>query len=156
MVRKRVFWGVIALSAVWTIVGPLGDVIDQVAPKLPWIGALIGVSEALFTAGVLTMAAAMGLRVGFNPMRWWRLRGQIRDIAFLDHPNPLFWVGFWVNVVGAVGSGLIVTIAVLTTMPPLSWGLSLFGFADLSLTFIVRREIVLWIRQAESVPAAGS
>lgn len=124
---------------------PLGSLIDRVREIGPWVGLGLLVSEVLFVAGLAIMAWSVGVRMGFNPLRW-RDRVEV-VLASLDR-SVTFWFGLAINTVGAAGTALVIVAAVLGGLPLSAWGLLLLPLADLSLTVAVRAAVVNGVRRS--------
>lgn len=150
-VRRTLFWGLIILSIGSLIFAPLQPTIDRVKEVGPWVAIGLVVSEILFVIGLAVMAGTVGVKLGFNPLKW---RSQFDVILAKLDRSPLFWVGLVINTIGAIGTGVVVLIATLTGLPPTAWGLLVLPLADLSLTAAVRAAVVGGVRgQAEETVA---
>ncbi len=118
---------------------PLGDVIDTARVAAPWVVVGLLVSEGLFIAGLGTMIVATGSRLPSNPFRW---RAQLLDALKGALHTKVFWLGFWVNLVGAVGTAVIGAAAVFIVLPPLGYGLLIVPALDLFATVVIRSAVV--------------
>jgi hypothetical protein len=59
----------------------------------------------------------------------------------------LFWLGFWVNSLGAVGSAVIMSIGLIFYLPLESYGLLGIAFADLATTIVIRKAMLSGVRK---------
>jgi len=100
---------------------------------------VVTVSELLFITGLLIMAITVGHDIGVNPFKWRRHINQVMKKVAID---KFFWVGFWINFAGALGTGMVFTIVTILLLPPQSWGLAVVGFIDLFITMALRREVL--------------
>ncbi|MEM7323854.1 MAG: hypothetical protein AAF531_12275 [Actinomycetota bacterium] len=151
--RRILFWGLIVLSIGSLLFAPLGPTIDRVKEVGPWVAAGLLASEALFVLGLALMAATVGVKLGPNPLRW---RSQFDTILAKLDRTPMFWVGLILNTVGALGTGVVILIAVLTGLPPTAWGLLVLPLADLSLTAAVRAAVVGGVRGHRKDPVVNT
>lgn len=101
--------------------------------------ASIAVSEALFILGLFIMSMVVGVDLGKNPFKW---RAHFRTLVSQVRKQKLFWVGFWINAVGAIGSGVLIIISVIVLLEPKYWALCIIGLIDLIITLAIRFEIL--------------
>lgn len=134
-------WTLILGSLALTFLSPLGLLKERIVDNLPWVATGALISESLFTIGLAIIAADVGVKLGRNPLQW---RQKLLPMLRQATKGKLFWVGFWVNTVGALGSGLIVGTGIVLTFPPQSWGLVIIPFLDLSLTIAIRTAAIEW------------
>lgn len=97
----------------------------------------------MFILGLLLMAGAAGVHLGFNPMRW-----KSRTPQLLNQLNrtKLFWGGLAINTIGALGTGLVIGAGVISGLPWQSWGLLAIPAADLALTISLRTVVLTGVR----------
>lgn len=129
------------------------DTVDRILEHLWWAGTGLLVSEAVFVGGLAVMLAALGMRLSPNPMRW---RRQWRAAARKATSTPTFWVGFWINAVGALATGVIGTAAVVVTLPVTAWGLAALPLLDVALTLSVRGAALSWRQATDSSGGWGA
>ena len=108
-----IFLLVASLAAV--LLTPLSVVKQGISNNLPWIGVGILISESLFIIGLGMMALEAGHELGKNPFFW---RKKLRHVVSRMVRTKLFWLGFWINAIGAVGTAVIVSIGIIKTLPP--------------------------------------
>jgi hypothetical protein len=113
------------------------------APEILWA---FFISETLFLLGILIMASRIGYELVINPYHW---RKHYRTILKNIPEDTPFWVGFWINTVGALGTGVAILFGVVLTLPAHSWGISWVGFADLGITITVRSAVIELRREFE-------
>ena len=121
---------------------PFEQVIDGIVQILPWVGAGVIVSEVLFIGGLLVIASSIGLKIK-NPLK---LRKEFIEILSACTGTKVFWLGFWMNAVGAVGTGVLLIAGIVIALPASSWGIAIMPLVDLLATIALRR----LIRQAYS------
>lgn len=124
------------LGVVLTLIfSPLGRLAHDLAQTAPWVAVSVVVSEVFWIVGAACMVAAIGGRVG-NPLR---LRGRWQEITTGITRTPLFWCGFWLNAVGALGTALAVAIGTAVALPAYAWpgGIG-FALLDILATIAAR------------------
>lgn len=126
----------VSLAATFTL-EPTGKTIDSVKDVAPWVVGGVAVSEVAFVSGAAMMLGAIGGRIG-NPLK---IKEKIPELANRANSSKLFKAGFWINTTGAVGDFLVIAPAVITKLPPQSWGVAGFTLADLGVTYAVRKTI---------------
>lgn len=137
--HKKITIGVILISIIATFFTPVGETVDKVAEVAPEVLIGVGITESLFIAGLLVMAGTVGFELGANPLKW----KQHFHVVAHELPNDKwFWVGFWINAVGALGTGLILAWAIIEVLPPQSWGIIWIPFLDLALTIVIRASVL--------------
>lgn len=132
--RRVLLCALVAFSIGSVFFTPLERVMAQTKAVLPWLGIGLVVTETMFIAGLTLMGAALGLEVR-NPLR---LRKSIKKILGAAVQTRAFWVGFWVNAVGACATALLLGTAVVLVLPATSWGLVYFAALDLAATIAIR------------------
>ncbi len=133
-IKRGLFWGLVILSVGFLFFTPYDQLIDRAIQVLPWVGTTLILTEALFIIGLIIMALAAGMSVR-NP---WRLRREITTILQQTVTSRMFWVGFWINLVGAIGSTVVLAIALFKVLPIQSWAIILILVADLFATILLR------------------
>lgn len=141
--RQWILWVAILVAVVSLAVTPFGEVFDDVKDSLPWVGAGIIISEIILTAGFAVMASRVGIS-GFrelvaarNTLRsfdWGTVAASLRE-------SRIFWLGFWLSVVGGAGDGIVLIIGIGGSLPLRSWGLMVLPFMDLGVTYAIRRAV---------------
>ncbi|MCA9349265.1 hypothetical protein KC878_03975 [Candidatus Saccharibacteria bacterium] len=111
---------------------------EKLVESLPWLLGLAGLTEALFILGLVIMAYSVGHDLGWNPIKW---HGHLKSIVHKVSLDKLFWVGFWVNTTGALGTGIVWLIAILYGLPISSWGSLWLPLADIALTVSLRSAV---------------
>lgn len=145
--KKVAFWSLIVFSVYSLVFSPLGETKDQLESSALWLLMGIFLTETLFISGLAVMAAAIGVKVR-NPLK---LRKELKKILRASFRSRLFWVGFWTNAVGAIGTTALIGFGILTVLPTKSWGLIVLIVADLSST-VVLRNYILQKRNSHPVP----
>ena len=107
--------------------------------KLPIFATLLLFSESLFIIGLLLIALSVEHDLGPNPLKWRRhFKTLIKHI-----PNDKkFWIGFWINLVGALSTGLIVLFGIIFVLPIESWGIIWLPITDIAITILLRATIL--------------
>jgi len=108
--------------------------VERIVATLPWVGIGVIVTEVLFVSGLLIMALSLGIRIR-NPLK---LRREIKSVLSASTASKTFWAGFWVNAVGAVGTGLLACAGIISVFPVTSWGLMYLPLIDLVATVAIR------------------
>lgn len=138
---------VLAVILAWSVLGlflsPFGDTKEKVFDRGPWVLVGVVLAEVLFVVGLLMMAAAIGIEV--RNVRF--LRKNIKRILRSAVSTPLFWAGFWLNAVGAIGDAVVLAIGVGATLPIESWGLIVLPSLDFFATITLRAAVIKWSQQ---------
>ena len=137
--KVKLIWILIIASIAMLFFSPLNELKDKLADTLLWVFISLLVTEGLFILGIILMAAAVEHDLGLNPFKW---RSHLKTVLKHVPESRLFWLGFWVNATGAVGTGLVISVAVVTSLPVTSWGLIFLPFMDLGLTIALRATIL--------------
>lgn len=137
-IKRGLLWGLVFLSVGFLFFTPYDQLLDNAKQVLPWVGTAVVLSEALFIIGLIIMAIAAGTSIR-HP---WRLRREIKTL-FRDTvvKSRLFWVGFSINVIGALGSTGSICVALFMVLPVQSWAIILIPLADILATVLLR----LWV-----------
>lgn len=85
------------------------------------------------------MAGSVGFELGKNPLVW---KKHFHQITKELPDNKTFWIGFWINAAGALGTGVLLSIGIIQVLPAQSWGLLWIAFVDIALTLTVRGAIL--------------
>jgi hypothetical protein len=154
MRHKRSIAVALALaSTVLTLVmNPLGELKRRLFDVAPWTGVGVIVSETMFVGGIMMMAWAVGLRWN-NPLK---LRKALTEICRRANGSRIFWLGFWVNSLGAIGSPVIISIGLIFYLPPESYGLLSIIFADLAVTIVIRKAMLRGVKETTLRVRSGS
>jgi hypothetical protein len=136
-IKRGLLWTLVVISVGFLFFTPYDQLLDHAMQVLPWVGTAIILSEALFMTGLIIMALAAGISVRYP----WRLRRELKVIFRATANSRLFWTGFWINVVGALGSTGSVCVALFKVLPVQSWAIILIPLADLLATALLR----LWV-----------
>jgi hypothetical protein len=137
--HKKIMWALVAASIAMLFFSPLNELKETVSEALPWVLTGVLITESLFVIGIIIMAIAVEYELGLNPLKW---RSHIKSVLHHVPENRLFWIGFWINAIGALGSGIVVAAGILISLPATSWGLIWLPFLDLSLTVALRITIL--------------
>ena len=146
--HKKIAAIIIIFSIILSFFSPIGKTIDKIAEVSPQILIGVGITEGLFVIGLLIMAGVVGFELGPNPLKWKR---QFKKVAHHLPEDNWFWVGFWINATGALGSGVVVAWGVIKALPPQSWGLIWIPFLDLGLTIVIRASILELKREYQQI-----
>jgi hypothetical protein len=131
---------------------PLDSTIERVKQIAPWVGLGLIITEALFIGGLALMAWSVGIRLGPNPLQW---RARMDAILARLNSSPLFWAGLALNTIGAIGTGVVVVVAITAGLPTSAWGLLVLPLGDLTLTAAVRGAVISGVRRNVPPPSAG-
>jgi|GEM_PF-660434 len=134
------------------------QVVENVKESAPWIVPVVAASEVSFIAGGAAMLAATGAKVGSVI----KARKQIaelnetlpdkaQDEALWD--NKLFKAGFIANAAGAIGSTAGLTVGVVESMPPQSWGVLGFAALEVGQTVALRAAAIGALRPSRDTVA---
>lgn len=137
--HKKIMWFLVALSVIMLFFSPLNELKDIVSQNLPWVLTGLIITEGLFVLGLIFMAYSVEHELGLNPFKW---RSHFKKVAKHIPESRVFWLGFWLNAIGAFGSGVVVGLGILISLPVTSWGLIWLPFLDLSLTIALRATIL--------------
>lgn len=141
---KAVF-GLLLISSVMTVANnPLEDIESGIQAAAPWAAPGIALSEAGFICGAAMMASAVGASLG-NPLK---LKARISQIASAANNSLLFRVGFWINTIGALGTAIVTSVAIVSEMPLEFYGALPIAFIDIAVTIVVRKAMLLAIQAA--------
>lgn len=148
-VKKRRMSLALGATAVSLGVGiaanPIGETIDTVKAEAPWvIPTVVGLDVALGAGASMMVASAYG-KVLKNPFK---AKTYLKDLPQHANNSRLFKAGFVVTTAAGVSWGGVTTGAVLTTLPPESWGAMAFPAIDMVGTLVLRREIWKGIQRA--------
>lgn len=137
--HKKITAVVIPISILSIFFSPLGVIKDRILEDAPGFLTLLILSEVVFVVGILIMASAVGFELGRNPLTWRKhFHGLVQEIT----TDKLFWVGFWINAIAALATGILMGVGVLTLLPPQSWGLLWIAGADIALTLLIRGAVL--------------
>jgi len=137
--HKRITLLVILVSIIASFLTPVGETINKVSQVAPDVLVGVGVTEALFVIGLVIMATVVGFELGMNPFKW---KQHFKIVAHHLPQDKWFWIGFWINAAGALGTGVILAWAVVKALPPQSWGIIWVPFLDLGLTVFIRASVL--------------
>jgi hypothetical protein len=139
-ITRVLFWALVLFSAVSLIFAPFDSIWERLISVLPWLGIGVIVSEALFIGGIVIMATPLGIRVR-NPFK---LHKDLKAILLASTNTTTFWVGFWINAVGACATTFLLAVGIVAVLPVTSWGLLCLAAVDLAATIAIRQ----WALQA--------
>jgi hypothetical protein len=139
--KRGLLWGLVLFSVGSLILMPLRSVKESIIDILPWVGIGVVMTETLFIIGLCLMATAIGLKVQ-KPRDLLRLRSELKEILRSATTTKSFWVGFWMNAVGAVGSGVVFTAGIVAALPVSSWGLAIVSTLDIFVTVAIRQHVL--------------
>lgn len=142
--KRGLLWGLVVFSLGSLVFAPLHTLQEKLVHALPWVGTGVILTEAMFIGGLCIMATSIGMKVHVRTV--FSLRAELKEILSASTATPTFWVGFWMNAIGAVGSGLVTAAGIFMALPVTSWGLACIPFADLVVTIVIRQ----WALQAHA------
>jgi len=167
-VKAYLLWTIVFLSALGIFISPKEKLVDQIITTLPWVATGVLLSEIILTIGFLLMLSIAA--PAFVKKLTENLKSAVRGILALKETisefdwahvankcnnSKLFWLGFWLSVVGACGDGVVLIIGIGRALPIASWGLMVLPFWDLSLTYIIRRAIHRGVKKGAAAPSAS-
>jgi len=142
----------ITASFLWSIYDwtKLHDVVNRIH-DLAYLLVAITISELFFTIGAIVMILEVGL--AFGEAKGWlhlahRARLSLRDSLSVATYSRLFGLGFWLNLIGAVGTSVLLAAGVIWLMPVASWGLVVLLFIDIIATLSWRIPVQINRRRA--------
>lgn len=109
--------------------------VKQLVEAVPVAILVSIISESLFIIGIGIMGISAGQALGWNILTW---RRHIESLMKTVSADKWFLLGFWINFVGALGTGLVWLIVILVTLPPSGWLFLWLPVVDIILTFAVR------------------
>jgi hypothetical protein len=158
--HKKIFWIIIFISFLGLFFTPFKPIFDELKRTLPWVASGILLSEILLTAGFITMISIAtpaffisfkkSLKIAlYDIMNIKSIVGNINwtHVANKCNSSVIFWLGFWISVIGACGDGIILILAIGKSLPIQSWGLMIIPFWDLGLTYMVRKAIYTGVKK---------
>lgn len=148
--HKKLTWLLIIFSVAMLFFSPLEELRKTLSETLSWVVPGLLLTEGLFVLGIFFMAASVEHELGLNPLKW---RSHVRNVLRYVPQSRIFWTGFWVNAVGAVGSGVVLGVAIVVGLPVTSWGLIWLPFLDLGLT-IALRAVILELKKETTLEKA--
>lgn len=134
-IKRGLFWGLVLFSIVSLVFTPFASLKSDITRALPWVAVGVVVSEVLFTIGLVVMATSIGVKIR-NPFK---LRRELKRVLLASTATWVFWVGFWINASGAVGTMLLLGAGILVALPMTSWGLLWVPVVDLAATIAIRQ-----------------
>lgn len=138
--RKLAFWGLIAGSITLTVLNwsSVSDLSNQLDDALVLLVLLIA-SEVTFVVGAALMVVAAGsvlfdggARAGIA--RIGSIRSELSRLGSALSTSRTSWFGFYCNIIGATGTGLVLLVGPFVVLPPTAWGLAVIGVVDLAAT----------------------
>lgn len=144
VVKKWAVWLVVIASIAWTVYNWSGVVeIKNHLESLAVFALLFAFSEACFVIGALMVAIGGGKVVfagtGKNPLKWalavWRVRTAYRKLAEVAPSSRLVRIGFHLNWLGAVLTGVFLAAGIILVLPMTSWGLLVLPLLDILASF---------------------
>ena len=133
--KRGLLWGLILISIGSLLFTPFDSLKREISQTLPWVGLGVIVSEIFFIGGLAIMALSIGMKLQ-NPLK---LRGELKRVLRASITSRGFWVGFWINAVGAVTSSILLAAGIFAALPMTSWGLLYLPVADLAATIVIRQ-----------------
>jgi hypothetical protein len=137
---RYLIWSIVVLSIALMVIAPGSGLKHQLSSSLPWVAISLLVTESLFVIGLVVMAWTVGHSLGPNPLSW---RRQLPLVLKALPSSNWFWAGFAANLLGALGTILIMILAVVTNLPWQAWGLLAVPAADLVVTVLVRTIVLV-------------
>jgi hypothetical protein len=128
-----------AVSLIWTTYDwPTFSLIKARAEGVAILGIGLALTEACFIIGAIVAAASVGMLLsaqgGF--VGWWKnlrhARRNIQDVMQSITRNKLFEFGFWLNLLGAVGTSLLLGVAVVMLLPVVAWWILILLILDIA------------------------
>lgn len=143
-IRSLLVWTIVLASVAWTIYNWSG--LTQIKEELDKVAAfaiLLLLTEICFVIGAIMVAAGLGKSIfrgtGYNPIAWLKaigkLRGEYHSFAERINTSTSFRIGFNLNWIGAVGTGLVLAIGILVVLPATAWGLLILPALDIAASF---------------------
>lgn len=130
----------VVLSVLIVLVQPYERIHTLLEANQAWLLIIsLLFSEALFIAGIIVMASVVGHDLGKNPLKW---RHHVSKLAKKAISHTIFWLGFWLNAIGAVSTTLLLSVATIRYLPKEAAPLLGIALFDLFTTFALRREII--------------
>ena len=167
-IKSYLLWAVIIISILGIFISPKEKLVDQIITTLPWVATGVLLSEIILTAGFLLMLSIAAPAIVRSLTKSIKnaieglieLKETVRDfdwshVAGKCNRSKVFWLGFWLSVVGAAGDGVVLIIGIGRALPIASWGLMVLPFWDLSLTYIIRRAIHRGVKKDATAPSAS-
>ncbi len=133
--KKKLLVVLVVLTVLESIFVTATGMIKQLIEAVPIAILLSIVSESLFTIGIGIMAYSAGHSLGWNVLGW---RKHVEALMKTVSASRLFLFGFWVNFIGALGTGVVWLIVILVSLPLSGWILLWLPAFDIALTFAVR------------------
>jgi len=162
--ESYILWAVIIFSLGSLFFSPTQPIVDQLKANLPWVATGILLSEITLTIGFLLMLSiatpafvrSLTKSIKNAVMGIIHIKKMVDEFDWAHVANrcnnsKIFWIGFWVSVLGASGDGVVLITAIGNTLPITSWGMMILPFWDLGLTFIIRRAIFRGIKKHQQV-----
>ncbi len=141
--------GAAALSTAVTLVGdPMSETKDHLLDAAPWVGTGLIAGEVCWIGGAAMMLAAVGDRVGRNPLK---IRERLSGIAQKANNSRLFQAGFWLNYSAAIAQTSVMTAGIVSELPVHSWGWLAIPATDLWVTLSARRLIYNGMRRSDKI-----
>lgn len=156
-IKRYLIWGIVLASVAWTIIR--WDSLSEVKGKVGQVavfGVLMLINEVIFISGLLLITASLGRHVfagtGWNPVRWVKallgVRVKATELLHSIADSRMFRVGFMLNWIGAVGTGLIPTVGIFVVLPYTTWGIAVLPMLDVVASIGIRAPIEAKIKQA--------
>ncbi|MFE6904781.1 hypothetical protein ACFVFJ_50145 [Streptomyces sp. NPDC057717] len=133
---RRLVVSAVVVSIAWTaFTWRELAVVKQRLSEVALLTLGFALTEVLFIGGAILMAIGCGITVRregqVTTVRGLlRLRGQYRQLALRSMGSNVFRLGFNVNWIGAVGSGLLVLAGILLVLPVSAWALTTLPLVD--------------------------
>lgn len=147
---------IVLTSVVWTAVrwDSLAEVKEKVG-QVAIFGGLMLINEVFFTSGLIMIAGSLGRHIfagaGANPINWvralWGIRAKTTELLHSIADSRMFRVGFTLNWIGAVGTGLIPTVGIVVLLPYTAWGIAVLPLIDVVASIGIRAPIQAKINQ---------
>ncbi len=137
--RKKLLLTLVVLSLLEVLFVASTSTLKEIIDSLPVAIMLSVVSEMIFTVGIALMAISAEQGLGLNPLRW---RSRTESLIKEVRNSKLFLVGFWLNFIGALGTGLIWIVVIFVALPPSAWLLAWIPIFDILLTLTLRKVFI--------------
>ena len=129
----------VILSIINLVFSPISLLSQRIIDVAPTLAYFLAVTEGMFILGIFVMGSIVGYDLGWNPLNW---RKHLYGLAAEVNKSKVFWIGFWINSVGAIGTGLVLAYGVVRALPVSSWGLLWLAVADISVTIGLRATLL--------------
>lgn len=142
--RKKFITLLLAITIVELIFLPL-NFSPESLHGLPEFSILLLFSELFFIVGLALMAFSVEHDLGPNPFKW---RKNIKKLMQHVPSDKKFWLGFYINMFGALATGLVFFIGIILFLPVEAWGVLWIPVFDIIVTLLLRASILQLRKEA--------